>query len=155
MNPDRDQLLIHPRALAAFAKARRPGFETAVRAAAQSTPEGLRIARARYHEISTEYFQRPAALPTPTPQPPPDEPTVAELAANFTGALGRWLSAGAPVVSAEIYATRAAACDACPHWSATARLGLGKCSAPGCGCTSLKRWLATERCPLAHWPAAL
>jgi hypothetical protein len=77
---------------------------------------------------------------------------VAELAGNFAGAMTRWIAAGAPVVSAETYAARAAVCEGCEHWDGAARLGLGKCKAPGCGCTSLKRWLATEKCPLTKWP---
>jgi hypothetical protein len=74
------------------------------------------------------------------------EPKPAEMAANFAVAVARWVAAGAPVVSAEVYAEREAACDSCPLWDAKARLGLGKCKAPKCGCTSLKRWLATEAC---------
>ena len=86
----------------------------------------------------------------------PPEPTTLELAANFTAAAGRWAEAGFPTVSAETYAARSEACDACPFWDGKARFGLGKCKAPGCGCTSLKRWLATERCTHpegSRWPA--
>lgn len=77
---------------------------------------------------------------------PPPEPTPVEMAGNFAAAVSRWVAAGAPVVSSEVYAARAAACERCELWDGAARLGLGKCRAPGCGCTSLKRWLATERC---------
>ncbi len=93
------------------------------------------------------------AVDAPPPPEPLREPTVAELAVNFTGAMGRWIKAGVPVVSAEAYAARSAICSPCEHWDGRARLGLGKCKAPGCGCTSLKRWLATESCPLGKWPA--
>ncbi len=79
------------------------------------------------------------------------EPTALELAANFAGAMSRWASAGFRTVSAEQYAARSAVCDACEMWDGAARLGLGKCKAPGCGCTSMKRWLASERCPLDKW----
>lgn len=75
-----------------------------------------------------------------------NEPTTAELAANFTGAMARWVAAGLPVVSEAVYEQRAAACEACGLWDGVARFGLGKCLAPDCGCTRLKRWLATERC---------
>lgn len=101
----------------------------------------------------------PAKVMTGQPAKPasagPAEPSTMELAANFAGAVGRWSSAGFPVVSPEIYAARAEACDGCRFWDGKARLGLGKCGAPGCGCTSLKRWLATERCPHpdgSRWP---
>jgi hypothetical protein len=83
--------------------------------------------------------------------PAVSEPTLSELAANFSGAIMRWVKAGAPVSSQEVYGERSAVCDACQYWDGTARLGLGKCSAPGCGCTSMKRWLQTERCPLGKW----
>ncbi len=84
--------------------------------------------------------------------PPTSEPTLADLATNFTGAVARWAGQGFPTVPAEQYVARAAVCEACEFWDGTARLGLGKCNAPGCGCTKLKRWLATEKCPLGKWP---
>lgn len=98
------------------------------------------------------------AIPVP-PAPPTAgvilaEPTVAELAGNFVSAMERWVAAGVPVVSRELYAARAATCDACSLWDGAARFGLGKCKAPGCGCTGFKRWLATEKCTLGKWPAA-
>jgi hypothetical protein len=101
----------------------------------------------RYAEVSEAEFNASQTRALPAP-----EPTLAELAANFTGAMDRWATAGFPTVSAETYATRSAACEACEHWDGSARLGLGKCNAPGCGCTKLKRWLSTERCPLQRWP---
>jgi hypothetical protein len=56
------------------------------------------------------------------------------------------------LVTEDEYAARAGACEGCPHWDGAARAGLGKCNAPNCGCTKLKRWLATETCPLRKWP---
>lgn len=108
----------------------------------------------RFVEVTREAFeahQAAQAVVTGVTVAPVVDPTVAELATNFAEALARWTLAGAPIVSAETYAARAAACETCEHWSSTARFGLGKCSAPGCGCTSLKRWLATEQCPLSKW----
>jgi hypothetical protein len=78
--------------------------------------------------------------------PPLEEPSHAELIVNVTQAGARWIAAGFPLVSDDVYAARTAACEACPLWDAAARRGLGKCNAPGCGCTKFKRWLATERC---------
>jgi hypothetical protein len=80
------------------------------------------------------------------------EPTLAELATNFGGALARWSAAGFPVVTPEEYGARSAICDACDHWDGAARFGAGKCNAPGCGCTRFKRWLSTEQCKLGKWP---
>ncbi len=82
------------------------------------------------------------------------EPSPLELVSNFSTAMTVWVKAGAPVVSEEVYRERAAICDGCEYWQPEARLGLGKCSAPGCGCTKLKRWLATESCPLRKWNVA-
>ena len=96
------------------------------------------------------------------PPPPPDPlpaiklPTVVELATNFGSAMVKWVAAGVPTVTHEQYQVRAAACEPCPYWDASARMNLGRCSAPGCGCTSLKRWLATEECKHpegSRWPA--
>ena len=79
------------------------------------------------------------------------EPTITELASSFATALGKWASLGFPIAGKASYEARCLACSKCEHWSDDARLGLGKCSAPGCGCTRLKRWLATEKCPLGKW----
>lgn len=128
------------------ALARAPGFSAAVRAICRIEGSDLIIATDDWHRLTREY--RAGSV---THQTPP-EPTIAELASNFTGALVRWSSAGFPTVDSATYAARAAACDACLHWHPTARLGLGKCDAPGCGCTSLKRWLTTEKCPQSKWP---
>ena len=80
-----------------------------------------------------------------------EEPSLLELAKNFTTALTRWVKAGAPVVNEEVYRERISICETCEYWKPEARMGLGKCSAPGCGCTKLKLWLKTERCPLGKW----
>lgn len=81
-----------------------------------------------------------------------EEPSLLELARNFTAALTKWVKAGAPVVSEEVYRERYAICEACEYWKPEARLGLGKCGARGCGCTKLKLWLSTEHCPIGKWP---
>lgn len=86
------------------------------------------------------------------PIPSPPDLTVTELATNFAAAMGKWAGSGFKLASEDIYNARAAACAFCEHWDSSARLGLGKCGAPGCGCTKFKRWLLTERCPLKKWP---
>lgn len=80
------------------------------------------------------------------------EPTFEEMRENFRGAVLRWSAAGFPVVSESEYRLRTQACEGCEFWDGKARFGLGKCKAPGCGCTKLKRFLATEKCPLGKWP---
>jgi len=105
--------------------------------------------------------ERPAREPAPgaskpvTPTALP-EPTAAEMAVNVAQAAARWTAAGFPVVDQPTYDARTAACEPCDYWDAKARLGLGKCRAPGCGCTKFKRWLATEVCKHpqgSKWPA--
>jgi hypothetical protein len=81
------------------------------------------------------------------------EPSLLDLARNFHHAITKWSVAGFPVVSATEYQSRAVACDACEFWDAQARAGLGHCRHHACGCTKLKRWLATEHCPIGRWPS--
>lgn len=80
-------------------------------------------------------------------------PTAGEILARGMAAFARWAAAGLPVVDEAVRLARADACAACPRWDAKARGGLGHCQHPGCGCTRLKWWLATERCPAGWWPA--
>lgn len=90
-----------------------------------------------------------------TQKPQPAEPTLVELAENFAGAMARWGEAGFGTLTREQYDVRSAACDKCDYWDPAARLGLGKCKAPGCGCTKFKRWLISERCMHpegSRWP---
>jgi len=78
-------------------------------------------------------------------------PTALEMASNFTHAIKRWVSEGFPTVTEVEYKQRAAICNECKYWDGQARLGQGKCNAPGCGCTKLKRWISTEKCPMGKW----
>lgn len=80
------------------------------------------------------------------------EPSPAEMAQNFVGAMAKWASSGFALVPREVYEARTAICLACEFWDGAARLGLGKCKAPGCGCTGMKRFLVTEKCPKDKWP---
>lgn len=84
--------------------------------------------------------------PPPAYVPPLEEPSPIELAKNVAVAGARWAAAGFRLVSDEVYRARTAVCETCPLWDGSARFGLGKCNAPGCGCTKFKRWLATEQC---------
>lgn len=91
------------------------------------------------------------------PQNPPQKlkrlemPTALEMTTNFAGAMLRWSLSGFQTVTREQYDARIAVCNTCPHWDAAARKGLGKCSAPGCGCSKFKHWLVTEKCPIGKW----
>ncbi len=103
-----------------------------------------------------------AAIPGPsdatggkveTTAKPGGGPTIAGMLANFAAATARWAKAGLPVVADDQFKQRLNLCRNCPkgYWQETARFGLGKCASPGCGCTKLKLWLATEKCPLGVW----
>ena len=81
----------------------------------------------------------------------PEDPSIAELATRAAEALGRWAIAGFKVCSEEQVANRLSICRSCEYFDEKARLGLGKCKAPGCGCTKLKLHLATESCPQGKW----
>lgn len=126
---------------------RKKGFCDEVRKRAEYEGADIIIQFSDWVELTRKH-----RIPHPPSYIASDEPTIAELASNFAGAIARWSSDGFPVVTAGQYKDRAAACETCEHWDGSARLGLGKCKAPGCGCTKLKRWLATEKCPLAKWP---
>lgn len=80
-------------------------------------------------------------------------PAPAEILTRGMRAFGRWVAAGLPIVTKETRAARGAECAVCPFWDGQARAGLGTCRHTACGCTSLKWWLATERCPAGKWPA--
>lgn len=76
----------------------------------------------------------------------PEYPSLLDQAGNAIGAVARAVGAivtGQPItVSDEVYDARTATCMACDHYDAAQ----GRCKA--CGCLSLKRWGAQERCPL-------
>ena len=84
-------------------------------------------------------------FPPPPPRPQPPTPTLAELAENFAGAMSGWAQAGFKVVERAEYERRHTACLSCEFWQPDARLGLGKCKK--CGCSRVKLWLFTSRCP--------
>jgi len=142
-----DRLHITAAALDSACAVRPDGFRAAFCAVAEPAADGAwTIDREGWKALVAAHLgQGQRAL-----EPP--EPTVAELASNFSAALARWASSGFAVVTREQHAERMSACSSCEHWRPRERLGLGVCRAPGCGCTRLKHWLATERCPLGLWP---
>lgn len=108
-----------------------------------------------------DYVRHLQTLPRIESQPEIPEPTTIELASNFLTATARWAAAGAPLATPAQYQARTSICEGsgagtgtiakCEFWDGSARAGLGKCTAPGCGCTRFKRWMATERCPKGKW----
>lgn len=77
------------------------------------------------------------------------EPTVLELAGNFTKAIGYWISKGAKTVTEEVFNSRLKTCQSCPFWEPAGYLGHGKCNK--CKCSKLKLWMATSRCIMGKW----
>ncbi len=141
-------LRFHRSQLAGAAAVRREGFAAEVEKRARVSGEFLEVDSADWHALTVRYLKAEVGAK-------PAEPAPAELAVNFVGAMERWAAAGFAIVSAEQYGVRAAACEACELWDGKARLGLGKCNAPACGCTKFKRWLATEQCKHpagSRWP---
>ena len=54
-------------------------------------------------------------------------------------------------VNEEEWKRRSGICNACDLWKPVGNLGMGECAHENCGCTKIKRGLATERCPLKKW----
>ena len=79
---------------------------------------------------------------------PQTEPESEGAVSRFAGAIKGWVKAGAPKAPIAARKLRKEICLACEHWQAAP---IPKCKV--CGCTGLKRWMATERCPLGKWPA--
>jgi hypothetical protein len=77
------------------------------------------------------------------------------LAAQFGTSLARWIMAGAPLVTWEGFKARYVQCTGdeeharCPYLTKFASFGIPKCG--GCGCSTVKLFLETERCPKGRW----
>ncbi len=74
-----------------------------------------------------------------------EPPTWADRARSFANSAKKWAKRGG-VVSHETYEHRIQVCQACELFGGVlpgGYLGCGKC-----GCTTLKLWLPTEKCPL-------
>lgn len=63
------------------------------------------------------------------------------------------LSNGRFIAKREDVDQRKAICSLCVHWDERGFHGWGKCRK--CGCSALKLYLATEKCPIGRWPEAV
>jgi hypothetical protein len=81
----------------------------------------------------------------------PIEPTMGDMAKNLFDSLARWARNGFPVATEKQINKRKMECLNCPYWDGKARNGLGKCMHQKCGCTMVKWWIATEKCPDGKW----
>ncbi|SRR5712692_9493585 len=85
----------------------------------------------------------------------PPDPSLSELALNFLTATARWAKAGFPLrteaETSQILTICRGSADglqpACPEWLGDALIP--RCRR--CGCTALKPWLVTEKCPMQKW----
>ena len=76
-------------------------------------------------------------------------PSGFDMMKNFTASALAWAASGFLLVNKVKFDQRMNVCKACPFWEPRARFTLGKCEK--CGCTKLKQWLVTERCPDGRW----
>lgn len=81
--------------------------------------------------------------------PKDSTPTLADLGRNFAKATATWAASGFKVRDESDYKRISAICDSCEHWDKSGYFLAGKCNK--CGCTALKRFLKTEKCPIAKW----
>ena len=108
--------------------------------------------RAGWRHAWGSYGRAGAGAVGPTVPPLPERSSIPEKARRLALALVRWARGGFGLVGAVARQRRKRACEACDYWRPKGNVGLGECQAPGCGCTRLKCWLPTERCPLGKWP---
>ena len=96
-------------------------------AALKLDPDGYRSAIAKVGEDrgdtialrSEDYHSLRARFPAVS------LPSKSDLVRNFSAAVGRWLKAGFPVVSGDLYRARLSTCRTCPHWDGKAFAGSG------------------------------
>ena len=76
-------------------------------------------------------------------------------AARFAKALWEWAKGGMPVVTTEVLDARRLKCQGddstppCKQWRGDR--GFLQAACGKCGCTAVKQYLATEKCPLGRW----
>lgn len=84
--------------------------------------------------------------------PATGQPTPLEMAERFARSMVDWARAGFRTLEKERYQARRNICEGCQQWRGDgAMLGTGRCGA--CGCSGLKLFLATQRCPEGKWEA--
>jgi hypothetical protein len=78
---------------------------------------------------------------------------VLDMMSTFARAAYFWAKSGFACVTDEQHAERKATCSACPYWQGESYFGYGKCSK--CGCSALKLFWKSEKCPIDKWKAIL
>jgi hypothetical protein len=77
--------------------------------------------------------------------------TFFERVAKFASASIQWAASGFKVVNSHQYNQRLATCQQCEKWHGEKAFGLGQCGS--CGCSGVKLFMVTEKCPLNKWSA--
>lgn len=80
-----------------------------------------------------------------------------QLAINFARSMGQWAMSGFKIASAEVLKERHAQCEGdieggiprCPHFASWNGFSIARCGK--CGCSMLKTYIATEKCPIGKW----
>lgn len=116
-----------------MAKHRPPGYQEDVLSHGLVCGDHLDIPDASYEALCRKYR--------------PTMPPFAEMVGNFTTSMAAWVTAGFPVVSNDTFTDRLETCGKCESWDRSGTFP--RCSR--CGCTQLKLWLKTERCPASKW----
>ena len=100
-------------------------------------------------ELAMNMFKQNPIKHVPSPTPPPPEkvspvetPSLFQMIRGFTKDLTKYISEGAPNVSAEDYGDRLDACNSCPHLLKDSM----KCGICGCLIENKAKWQTTT-CP--------
>lgn len=81
---------------------------------------------------------------------PPPKPTMAQMLTGFTKAATTWAASGFKVLDHAGFVKRREICHECDFWRGDGALfGLGQCGK--CGCSGLKLFLPSEKCPIGKW----
>lgn len=105
---------------------------------------GQEVLRALDEEIQADMHAR--GLPPYPLLMTTEKPTKLQMARQFAYESTRWAVYGAPRVSEEVFQFRLDQCEGCHFWNGQSAFGYGKCGK--CGCSGLKLFMATTRCPL-------
>jgi hypothetical protein len=87
--------------------------------------------------------QNEIAKKTPQNNNPLPQLSFLEKLENLKDALKQWSAAGFPIAQDEVIENRRGLCSNCEFWT-------GK-TCKKCGCSGLKWFLSTSKCPLSKW----
>jgi hypothetical protein len=106
------------------------------------------------HTVLSHYREYPGGrrVPVPARLKAQEGPSLRDKARNLrraaTASVEALLTGKPTLVTADIATARKLICRACEFWSTD---GYEHCGHKACGCTNLKNWLTTKRCPVGKW----